>query len=113
MLNDRFAAVWSVAMFPMVFLWLGLCWWVFRRPKTQHSATFRALGSPSLFWNNSLRTGWSFMRFLYRSEWKDLDDPILSRVCQFMSVLFVLYVLLFMSPLAFALISGPSGPANS
>jgi hypothetical protein len=92
--------VWLATFIVMVLTWLGLIVWVFERLRTRHRSTYEELGSPTLFWNNSLANNFKFMGFLYSSKIHTLGDPALARVCIVMRVLFPTYIASF---LAFAI----------
>ena len=83
----------------MVFIWFGLCIWVFRRLESQHPQKYVDLGSPSLFLRINIQNDWRFLRFLWKSEYNSLNDPSLSRTCNFMKIFFVVYCLLMLSRL--------------
>lgn len=79
----------------MGLIWLALMVWLFRRPRLQHSSVFESLGSPSLFWYNSPRNNLRFLKFPFSSEPRQLQDRTLVRVCVFMRVFLVSYLVLF------------------
>jgi hypothetical protein len=79
-------------LFGMVWVWFGLVFWFFRRLRLKHSGTWEAMGSPSLFWNNSPRSSWLFMKFLFTGAWKKLDDPALSAVAWMMLAFHAVYI---------------------
>jgi hypothetical protein len=86
-----FAALFS-PLFVLAVVWLILIVWTFRRLQSRHPAAYEAIGSPSLFWNNSPRNNWLFVRFLFRGDWQNLGDAALAVVARSMQLLFVLYV---------------------
>ena len=53
------------------------------------------MGSPTLFWNNSLANGAAFLNFLWGGSFRELDDPQLSKACVFMRRFMVFYAALF------------------
>jgi len=77
---------WAV-LFVMAIVWLGAVAWLFRRLRNYHQPAYESLGSPTLFWNNLPRNQWLFAKFLFSSQWKSLDDPMLIRVCWIMRIL--------------------------
>jgi hypothetical protein len=79
----------------MVAIWFALILWLFRRLRLRHPSVFESLGSPSLFWNNSPRNNFRFLRFLVGSEPSQLQDQTLVRVCAFMRVFLAAYLVLF------------------
>lgn len=76
-------------------VWLTLVLWMFRRLRTQHAETFEAIGSPSLFWNNSLKNNWLFLKFLFQGQWQQLGDRLLAIGARVMQVLLITYLTLF------------------
>jgi hypothetical protein len=53
------------------------------------------MGKPSLIMNNSISNNISFMKFLFKREWKELNDPALSTLGQSMLVFFAIYTIGF------------------
>jgi hypothetical protein len=82
-------------MLAMAVTWLALVFWVFRRLRIRHPATYDAIGSPSLFWNNSIRNNWLFAKFLFQGTWKALGDRQLFVVARVMQFLFIAYFVVF------------------
>ena len=97
-------------LFAMIAVWFVLCSWLFRRLRERHASTYEAIGSPTLFWNNSIRNGWLSMKFLLGGHWRSLGDSKLATVCSFMRVFFVLYLLLFLGPVALVFSSALAQP---
>ena len=65
------------------------------------------MGKPSLIMNNSLSSNITFMKFLFKREWRELNDSGLATLGQFMLVFFAIYtvgffVLFFSVPLGYA-----------
>jgi hypothetical protein len=79
----------------MVAVWFALLLWLFRRLRTRHPSTFEEIGSPSLFWNNSMRNNWLFLWFLFSSRPGQLNDPAIGRVAICMRIHMVCYFILF------------------
>jgi hypothetical protein len=103
---ERIAIAWFGILFAMAVIWLGLIFWMFRRLRVRHVATYEAIGSPSLFWNNSMRNNWLFIKFLFQGQWRSLDDAQLAGVARFMQVMFVVYIAGFIALCAAFLIAG-------
>lgn len=89
------AIAWFGSLVVLVLVWFGLISWLFRRLRLRHPAAYEAIGSPSLFWNNSPRHNWLLLKFLFGSEWKGLGDPRLAAVVRGMQLLFVVYLVGF------------------
>jgi hypothetical protein len=95
---ETIATAWFAVLFAMVLVWFVLISWLFRRLREHHASTYEAMGSPSLFWNNSMRNNWLFMKFLFGSQWRELGDPAVTNACRFMRVFLVAYLALFLGP---------------
>ena len=93
----------------LVLVWLVLVKVLFRRLQRGHPAKYKAMGEPSLLWNNSAKTGWAMLRFLFRREHKELGDPVLSRLSDFMLVFVCAYVALFVAIIVGVLLFVPVG----
>ena len=48
---------------------------LFGRLEKEHAVVHESLGSPSLFLNNSIQNNARFLRWLWRKEFEELDDP--------------------------------------
>jgi len=94
-MSETFFLLWFAALFGMAFAWLALIVWTFRRLRTRHVTMYEAIGSPSLFWNNSIRNNWLFLRFLYLGKWRELNDRQLAGVVRLMQVMLVIYIIGF------------------
>jgi len=92
----------------MAGVWLVLVAWLLHRLRNRHALTYEAIGSPSLIWNNSLRSNWLFLRFLYSPRRLELGDEPASRVVGVLRVLFPLYFLLFIALVVWFLVSPPA-----
>ncbi len=79
----------------MVLIWFALVIFLYKRLKILHLEKYKEMGEPSLFWNNSMKTGWATIKFLFKREHKDMNDNLLSYLCDFMLVFFALYSALF------------------
>ena len=79
----------------MVFMWFAMIIALFRRLKVRHYEKYNEMGEPSLLWNNSMKTGWTTIKFLFKREHKHLGDRSLTILSDFMLVFFALYTVLF------------------
>src|SRR5262245_378994 len=100
---------WVVLIFAMVAVWFVLSSWLFHRLRKRHASTYEAMGSPGVFWNNSWRSSWLFMKFLFGSQWRELADPAVAIACRFMRVFLIAYILLFLGR-AIPVFSGALSP---
>jgi len=94
--NTLYLSLFTILM-TMVFIWFGLCIWVFRRLENRHHKKYIELGKPSLFLRNNIQNNLFFIRFLWQTEYSALDDPSLSKTCNFMKIFFIVYCLVFFS----------------
>jgi hypothetical protein len=81
----------------MAFVWFGLCIWTFRRLEKSHPEKYIEIGRPSLVLRNTLESNWSFMKFMWRSDYSVLNDPLLTQICSIMKALLCAYGLLFIT----------------
>ena len=84
---------WMFALGLFSCIWLGVIAWTFRRLRLRHAATYEAIGSPDLFRNNTWRTNWLFLRFLFGGPWRALDDETLAVAIRVLRGMFVTYIL--------------------
>jgi hypothetical protein len=71
-----------------------VCLAAFLTPARPPSINFRGDGSPSLFWNNSVRNNVLFLRFLLSAKWRELGDPEVGTVVLGLRWLIVIYFIL-------------------
>jgi hypothetical protein len=82
-------------LFALVAIWFLLVSRLFHRLRDYHPSAYVAIGSPTLLWNNSLRNQWLFLKFLLASQWRDLNDPLISRTVPLLRIWLVVYPILF------------------
>ena len=91
----------NIAILPvlavMVLVWFGLCIWTFRRLERSHPGKYIEIGRPSLVLRNTFENNWLFMKFMWRSDYLVLNDPLLTRICSIMKALLCAYGLLFIA----------------
>jgi hypothetical protein len=92
------------AMMIMVVVWFVLITRLFNLLKTRHPVTYEKLGSPSLFYNNSIKNNHLFLKFLFKNEFKILSDPGVTSLSQFMKWFLVTYMIYFLFLAGVALI---------
>jgi hypothetical protein len=88
----------------MVLGWFALLVWLFRRLRMRHAKLYERLGSPVMIWNTSMKTGWGLLRFIFSSQWRELDDAAIGFVVRFMRVYLIVYLALFIALIS---LSGP------
>lgn len=79
----------------MTLAYLVLLSMVLTRLRSSHAATYRDLGEPSFFFNNSISHGVSVVRFLIHREYRELHDHSLDRLAEICRTLFVGVLVLF------------------
>ena len=72
-----------------------------------HPGQYEAMGEPSFPWNIYGEPGWALLTFLFKREHKDLGDPALSRLSDFMLVFICTYVALFVAMIVGVLAFAP------
>ena len=92
-----FVPIIFAVLMAMVFIWFAMIIALFKRLKSKHLSKYREMGEPSLFWNNSMRTVWTTLKYLFKREHKNLSDNSLSLLSDSMLVFLVTYVILFFS----------------
>jgi hypothetical protein len=60
-----------------------------------HPNKFEEMGKPGIFRNNSIRTNYALMKFLIKREHKILEDPLVSKLSDFMLAYMVIYFIIF------------------
>lgn len=94
-MKELFPVLFGV-LFCSVFVWFALCVKLFKMLETRHPVKFNAMGRPSLVMNNNLSNNISFMRFLLKREYVELNDPVVSRLSSVMLVYLIVYLIGFM-----------------
>jgi hypothetical protein len=75
--------------------------------ETRHPEKYEAMGKPSLFMNNNISNNVLFVKCLFRLEWRELGDPGLAKLCMFLLVFSIVYLIglvcvILSKPLGFA-----------
>ena len=65
--------------------------------RTRHPEKYEAMGKPSLIMNNSISNNLSFMKFLFKREWEELNDEGLATLGKSMLIFFAAYTIMFIS----------------
>ncbi|MBL6937446.1 MAG: hypothetical protein ISS15_14090 [Alphaproteobacteria bacterium] len=73
-----------------IIVYNGSIAYLMRYLRQRHNETWVALGSPSLFLNNSIRNSILMLRYLFRSDYRSLGDPSLNRVIWTVRTLFTI-----------------------
>ena len=83
-------------MFCSVIVWFYLCHRMFKILSERHPEKYVAMGKPSLVMNNTISNSLSFLKFLLKREWQDLNDQELASLGKGMLVFFIIYTVLFL-----------------
>ncbi len=65
--------------------------------RANHIETWLRLGSPTLFLNNSIKNGLEVQQFLWKREYLDLNDPDVTKLCSFLRIYSIAYIIFFIS----------------
>lgn len=84
-------------LFCSVFVWFYLCYRLFKILEKRHPEKYHSMGEPSLIMNNSISNNINFMKFLFRREWRQFDDPGLAVLGKSMLVFFAIYTVGFLA----------------
>ena len=94
-------------LFCSVLVWFYLCHKIFGILRTRHPEKYEEMGKPTLIMNNSISNNLSFIKFLFKREWLELNDEGLSKLGNAMLVFFAVYTVGFL----FMFVSVPLGYA--
>lgn len=93
-MKEVFPVIFGV-LFCSVFVWFFLCYRLFKILETRYPEKYESMGKPSLIMNNSLLSNITFMKFLFKREWRELNDSGLATLGKFMLVFFAIYTVGF------------------
>ena len=88
--------------------WVFVCRYFLRLLRTRHEERWISLGRPSLVLNNTITNGIAVTRFLWRKEYMELEDEQITRLCSFMLVYQIGWLVL----VGLVFIIGPVGHAQ-
>jgi hypothetical protein len=63
--------------------------------RKRHPKVYESLGRPTLFLNNSIQNGLAVQGFILFGRFKQIDDPKLVRLCSFLRVFAICYLVFF------------------
>lgn len=93
---EKLVPVLFYSMFALLILWFYLANKLFGLLKTYHPIKYFEMGDPTLFLNNSSKTGFAFLSFLlFKKEWKELNDPRIISICKVMLIILYIYIPVF------------------
>jgi len=82
-------------MFMALFVWFGMCVKLFNSLKVHHPETYVKMGSPGLLRNNTLSNNILFIKFLFKKEWRKLNDKNIEDLGNIMYLFIIIYAFLF------------------
>jgi hypothetical protein len=91
--NLFFALFWI--MMGVSLLWLFCVRHLFKVIEKEYPDKFKAMGSPSLFWDNTPKAVWMLFEFLIKREYIKLKNPRLNILVSFMTVMFIFFIIGF------------------
>ena len=80
-------------LFCSVFVWFFLCFKLFKILETRHPEKYEVMGKPTLIMNNSISNNISFLKFLLKREWKDMNDEGLTNLGSSMLIFLAFYTI--------------------
>lgn len=93
--------VWFGGLFVLLLVWLYLCLKLFKILKTRHPSIYKSIGEPALT-NNTISNNLLLVKYLFKREWRTIDDASLSKLSYFMLAFWCFYFLAFFGFMAFA-----------
>ena len=84
-------------LFCSVLVWFFLCHRLFKILETMHPEKYESMGKPSLIMNNTVSSNITFMKFLFKREWSELEDSGVATLGKSMLVFLVIYMIGFLT----------------
>ena len=82
-------------LFASVIVWFVLVSKLYKTLESEHPQKYEEMGRPTLFWNNSPRSGWVLVKFIMKKEYFGLKNQKLVKLGNFMFGFFIAYGILF------------------
>ena len=95
-MKEAFVIMFGV-LFCSILVWFFLCNRFFKILETRHPKKYESMGKPGLIAKNTMSSNLTFLKFLFKREWRDLDDAGLAALGEFMLVFFVIYMVGFLT----------------
>ena len=80
-----------ILLFSIV-IWNINTFFIFKRLRLSHPTKYIEMGEPSIF-KPDFKALIGYLKFIYKREWRSLDDPKLSRICYLMPILLLLVII--------------------
>ncbi len=87
--------IWFLVLLVLCLIGIVSAYLILIRLKKEHPKKWSEIGSPTLFYNNSIENNLKVTRFMWRNEYRELNDPYLNRMIASQKILFIIYVVLF------------------
>ena len=84
-----------IVLFLSVFVWFFLVSRLYKLLSANHPEIYRKLGEPTLFWNNSPKTAFSLLKFVFTKQYLGNNDINLEKLGGKMYAFFIMYTSLF------------------
>jgi len=68
---------------------------MFKALRLRHPDKYESMGSPSLIMNNTLSNTISFIKFLIKREWQELNDSSITSLGKGMLTFLIIYLLFY------------------
>jgi len=82
-------------LFLLVFVWFFLVSRLYKLLSSKHPDIYKNLGEPTLFWNNSPKSAFLLMKFIFKKQYLGSNDHKLEKLGGKMFALFIVYTALF------------------
>jgi len=82
-------------LFLSVFVWFFLVSRLYKILSSNHPGIYKDLGEPTLFWNNSPKTAFLLMKFIFQKQYLGNNDSKLESLGSKMFAFFIMYTSLF------------------
>jgi len=91
-MNHAPLLVWVIIA--MVIAWLIMIVALQKRLKSNHIEKYKEMGEPSFFYNNSIKSSFATIKFLFKREHKNFNDKALSILSDGMLIFLTVYAIL-------------------
>ncbi len=90
-MSETFGIIIFGIFFCSIFFWFYLCHRLFKDLRLRHPDKYELMGNPSLIRNNSLANNISFIKFLIKREWRELNDSSITSLGKGMLTFIIIY----------------------
>lgn len=81
----------------MAIIGLFLIKYILTLLERKHLNTYKELGEPSIFWNNSAKNNFLFYGFLFKRKYLKLNDRLINILCNILLFYFIIYTVLIIT----------------